>query len=152
MLFDLCWLSDKGALCSVSEHMEPLEHVQRRTSMMVKGREMPPHPHSHHQHHHLLVLTAHSSPHPTKQTLSFPFYIGGTRGSGINTICPWFYNSHEGKLIPQIHALFTPHCLPNLPSKGLLGIWGPLSFGRPPNLSQGSDHFVSVILSFLCSS
>lgn len=48
VLFDLCWLSDKGALCSVSEHMEPaLRLFRRRTSMMVKGREMP-HPHSHH--------------------------------------------------------------------------------------------------------
>ena len=89
-------------------------------------------PHSHHQHHHLLVLTAHSSPHPAKQTLSFPFYIGENWGSGIHSICPWFYNLHEGKLIPQIHAVFTPHCLPKLLSKGLLGDLGTPKFWSAP--------------------
>lgn len=38
------------------------------------------------------------------------------------------------------------------PLRVCLGIWGPLSFSQLPTLSLGSDHFVSVILAFLCSS
>ena len=129
---------------------------QRRASMMVKGLESSPQPpttlHSRHQHHHLLVLTAHSSPHPTKQTLSFPFDIGGNRGSGINAVCPgstictretWYPK-------PMLFLLFTAS--QTYPLRDCLGIWGPLSFGQPPTLSLGSDHFVSIILAFLCSS
>lgn len=89
---------------------------------------------------------------PYTADIIIPIYTGGTRGSGIHAICPWFYNLHEGKLIPKVHALFTPHCLPNLPSKGLLGDLGTPKFWSAPYPHQGSGHFVPVILSCLCFS
>lgn len=108
---------------------------------MVKGLEIPPSTHRSHSAFPSSTppsASSYSSFFTTPYTadIIIPIYTGGTRGSGIHAICPWFYNLHEGKLIPKVHALFTPHCLPNLPSKGLLGDLGTPGFGRPPILTK----------------